>query len=245
MCRRFILKESLEILDAVCKNRLVLFAVNITANKGTVTLCVTHLAEHTAVRGGDTLDCTHGAIRVPCDIHGRIACKIGILECNLTVLRQIVNYMLRRDKTAFAMRNSNRVQIANLAGGQPRALDRCHARGHITALVATDQVEGQRRIVASHLVADLAVGHKPQLDERLEAVADTEHQTIALAEQFMNRVLDAGAAQERSDELARAIRLVTAGKTTRHNDHLSATNSVFPAAPRSVQAHQQNSYVLR
>ena len=170
------------------------------------------MPRHTAVRGGDTLNCTHGAIRVPCDIHGRIACKIGILECNLTVLRPNRQLHAAARQSGLRHEKRNGVQVANLAGGQPWALDRCHARGHITALVATDQVEGQRRIVASHLVADLAVGHKTQFDKRLEAVADTEHQTIALAEQFMNRVLDAGAAQERSDELARAIRLVTAGK---------------------------------
>ena len=164
------------------------------------------------------------------------ACKVGVLERDLAVFRQVVDHMLRGDKAALAVRNRDRVQVAHLAGGQPRALDRRDARGHIAALVAADEVEGQRRVVAGHLVADLAVGHKAELDERLEAVADAEHQAVALAEQFMDGVLDARAAQEGGDELARAVRLVAAREAARDNDHLRAADGAFKLLRASASA---------
>ena len=53
--------------------------------------------------------------------------------------------------------------------------DRRNTGGSVAALVAADEVEGQRRVVAGHLVTDFAVGNQTKLDERLEAVADAEH----------------------------------------------------------------------
>ena len=49
----------LEVLDAVFKDRLVLFTEDVLTNILGVTLGVTHLAENTAVRRGNALDGTH------------------------------------------------------------------------------------------------------------------------------------------------------------------------------------------
>ena len=117
----------------------------------------------------------HGAVRVPRDIHGRITVQIGVLERYLTVLNQVVNDVLRRYEATLTVRERDGMQVTDVAGGQPRALHRGYASGGVAALVAADEVEGQRRVVAGHLVTDFAVGNQTQLNERLEAVADAEH----------------------------------------------------------------------
>ena len=134
-----------------------------------------HLAQHAAIRAGDALDRAHRAVRVPRDVHRRLARKVSVLERDLTVLCEVVDHALRGDEATLAVRDRDRMEVAYLAGGQPRALNRRDAGGHIAALVAADQIEGQRRVVAAHLIADLAIGDKAELNERLEAVADAEH----------------------------------------------------------------------
>ena len=106
----------LKVFHAVCKQRLILFAVDILADKRAVTLGVTHLAEHTAVRRGDTLDRAHGAVRVPRDVHGRVTVQIGVLERYLTVLDQVVDDVLWCYEAALAVRERDGVQVADIAG---------------------------------------------------------------------------------------------------------------------------------
>ena len=186
-----------------------------------------HLAEDTAVRRGDTLDGAHGAVRVPRDIHGRITVQIGVLERYLTVLNQVVNDVLRRYEATLTVRERDGMQVTDVAGGQPRALHRGYASGGVAALVAADEVEGQRRVVAGHLVTDFAVGNQTQLNERLEAVADAEHQAVALVQQLVNAVLDACITQEGRNELTGTVRLVTAGEAARQDNHLRLADRVL------------------
>ncbi len=44
--------------------------------------------------------------------------------------------------------------------------------------------------------ADVAVGHQTQLDERLEAVADAQHQTVAVLQQVAHRLGDGSGARK-------------------------------------------------
>ena len=77
---------------------------------------MTHLAENTAVRRGDTLDRAHRTVRVPRNIHGRLALKVGVLERYLTVLDKLINDVLRRYEAALAVRERDGVQVADIAG---------------------------------------------------------------------------------------------------------------------------------
>ena len=124
----------LKVFHAVCKQRLILFAVDILADERAVTFGVAHLAEDTTVRRGDTLDGAHGAVRVPRDIHGRITVQIGVLERYLTVLNQVVNDVLRRYEATLTVRERDGMQVTDVAGGQPRALHRGYASGGVAAL---------------------------------------------------------------------------------------------------------------
>ena len=71
--------------------------------------------------------------------------------------------------------------------------------------------------------ADVAVGHQAQLDEGLEAVADAQHQAVALLQQLAHRLGDGGAAEEGGDELGAAVRLVAAGEAAGQHDDLAAS----------------------
>ena len=68
---------------------------------------------------------------------------------------------------------------------------------------------------------DLAIGQETELDERLEAVADAEDQSLALLQKFHDRLSDARISERRRDELARAVRLVAARETARQHEDLS------------------------
>ena len=69
----------------------------------------------------------------------------------------------------------------------------------------------------------------------MEAVADTEHQAVALLQQLVDAILDGGVAQERGDKLTRAVRLVAAGEAARKNDHLRAADSLLKLLGGLVQ----------
>ena len=89
--------------------------------------------------------------------------------------------------------------------------------------MATQGVEGQGRVVLLNL-GNPAIGHQPQLDQRLEAVANAQHQAIPSFQQLGNRLGYSGIAEGSSDKLAGAIRLVAAGKAAGQHDDLSVLN---------------------
>ena len=117
------------------------------------------------------------------------------------------------------MGNGRDVDVADARVHQPRGERRGHARAHDARLVAANDVERQRRRACVRL-ADLAIRHQPQLDERLEAVADAAHQPVASLEQLHHALADGGVAEEGGDELAGAVRLVAAGETAGNKDDL-------------------------
>ena len=50
-------------------------------------------------------------------------------------------------------------------------------------------------------IRDSAIGNQAQLDKRLEAIANTQHQTIALLKQLTYRFGNGGRTEEGRDEL--------------------------------------------
>ena len=89
--------------------------------------------------------------------------------------------------------------------------------------MAANQVEGQSG-TALVQVPNLAIGHQTQLHQRLEAVADAQHQAVPVPEQVVDRVLEPLTAQEGGDELAGALRLVAAGEAAGQDNHLGGAN---------------------
>ena len=98
------------------------------------------------------------------------------------------------------MADSNGVSVPHLTLGKPRGKRRRHARADEAALLAADRVEGKRRAFIGH-GNDVAVRHKAELDERLESIADAEHEAVAVLQQIAHRLGHLGSTEERRDEL--------------------------------------------
>ena len=118
------------------------------------------------------------------------------------------------------MADGNGVHVVDAALGEPRAQIGRHARAHQAALVTADGVESQRGAGLVH-GADVSVGHQAELDERLEAVADAQHEAVAGLQQVTNGLGDLGRAEECGDELGRAVGLVSAREAARQHDDLA------------------------
>ena len=130
-----------------------------------------HLAKDAAVRAGDALDGQHRAVRVVTHVHRRAAGQVHILRCDLTIFDQLVQQLSLQTKRPspwlMAIRCSS-LMSQRLSHG----LLLLATRYAPSILVAMNRVEGQRRVLLGD-GTDLAVGDKAQLDECLEAVADT------------------------------------------------------------------------
>ena len=111
------------------------------------------------------------------------------------------------------------MEIAHLAFQHPGGVDRGHPGGDVPALMAADVVEGQGGTGLLH-GPDLAVGRQAQLDQGLEAVADAQHQAVAVFEQVVDSVGKPGVAEEGADELGRAVGLVAAGEAAGQHHEL-------------------------
>ena len=111
------------------------------------------------------------------------------------------------------------MDIADVAAAEPRGLVGADTSQGKLRLMAADGVVGQRRAFSGQR-NDLSERNKTKLDERLESVADTYHQTVAGIEHFLNGVLDLRVAEERVDELCGALRLVAAAESAGDHDDL-------------------------
>ena len=87
-----------------------------------------------------------------------------------------------------------------------------------------DGIEGQRRR-ALRQRTDVAVGHEAELDQRLETIANAEHQTVLFCQVRHDRVPNAGIPKHRGNELTGAVRLVAAGKSSGQHDNLRGANA--------------------
>ena len=84
--------------------------------------------------------------------------------------------------------------------------------------MATDIVKGQSRRSAGH-IANSAIGNKTQLNQSLEAIANTQHQAIAIFQQIADSFLNTRIAEHGSDKFTTAIRLVASAKAAgNHHD---------------------------
>ena len=180
---------------------------------------MTHLTQHTAVGGGDTLDGADRAVGVEGGVHGRIARQVNVLGSDLTVLGQLANQLLGAEEAALAVGDRHGVDVTDIGAGQPGGLVGADTGADQLGLVAADDVVGQG---GAGLVGvdDLTEGHQTQLDESLEAVADTQHQTVAVIQQVSHLGLDGGIAEEGGNELGGAVGLVAAREAAGDEDHI-------------------------
>ena len=111
------------------------------------------------------------------------------------------------------------MQIPHLAACQPGGLVGCDPGGDHHGLVPCNGIEGQGGGILGH-IHDLAEGHQTQLNERLEPVADTQHQTVPLLQQSVHFILDPGVPEECGNELAAAVRLIAAAEAAGQHDNL-------------------------
>ena len=92
-----------------------------------------------------------------------------------------------------------------LVGGYPGA--------HQHRLMASNGVKGQRRAAAVG-IDNLAKRNQPQLNQRLEAIADAAHQTVAVLKQLVYPLFNLWIAEKSSDKFAGTFRLIAAGETS-------------------------------
>ena len=91
--------------------------------------------------------------------------------------------------------------------------------------MTTDGVERERGALLVH-GADVAERHETQLHERLETVADAQHEAVAVLQQVAHRFGDGRSAEERRDELGRAVGLVAAGEPAGDHDDLAVLDGL-------------------
>ena len=225
MCGWFFQSGLLEVLYAGLEDLLVVVAVDVERGAFAPSLAVAHLAEDASVGAGDALDGHVGAVHVVLLVHGGVALQVDILGGYLAIGEEAVNPLLRSHEAALAVRDGDDVGLAQLGALQPGAEVRADARvGHL-ALVATNGVEGQRGGVGG-LRTYLAVGHQAQLDQRLEAVADAQHQAVALVEEFHHGVGNLRVAEDAGDELGAAFGFVAGAEAAGNHDDLAATDGL-------------------
>ena len=104
------------------------------------------------------------------------------------------------DKAALAVADGDGVGVVQAAQRQPWRQVGRDTGAHQTALVATDGVERKRGSLG-RCRNDVAIGNQAQLDKRLEAIANTQHQTIALLKKLTYRFGNGGRTEESRDEL--------------------------------------------
>ena len=184
LCGMSIILVLQEILNAAFEYFLVLFARHVGERVAGEALGVRHLAEHAAVGREQTLYREQRSVGIAVAHRGR-AGLVHVLRGYLARTHQRLRFGQRGGKTAFAVGDSDSVDVAGPAAHQPWRRIGSDTRARQPRDMAADVVERERRAVVAH-VADIAVRHQAQLDERLEAVADTEDQAV-MVQKMLNR----------------------------------------------------------
>ena len=117
------------------------------------------------------------------------------------------------------MRDRHGIYVTDLSQREPRRFVRRNAGAHYSRLVARDGVEGERRAIFVR-VDYLAVGDESELYQRLEAVADSAHESAPVFKQVGDSLFYRGVSEECRDELSAAVRLVAAGEAAGDKYHL-------------------------
>ena len=111
------------------------------------------------------------------------------------------------------------IDTAELRSLKPRGLVGDDLRvDHMRDMTADRIIRKCRRVLI--LPCDLAVRNKPELDQCLEAVADTQSQTIPLVQKLFNSLTDLRIPESRRKELRGAVRLVAGRESAREHDDL-------------------------
>ena len=101
--------------------------------------------------------------------------------------------------------------------------------------MTAQSIEGQGGIVLAD-IHNAAVGHQSQLDQRLETVADAQHQAIAVVQQVSHSVRNPGAAEHGGDKFTGTVRLVAAGEAAGKHNHLGTADGFLHAADSFLDA---------
>ena len=209
----------LKVLDRRTEHSHVILAGNIFVKTVAYTLGVTHFADNASVGRRDTLYGKRRIVRIEVNVVSRSSAKIDILRCDLTVLRQAHDLSSIGKEPALTVRYSHRIDIARARFHEPRRFVRCDPRSYKARLVTSDRVVGERRTRCVR-IDDLSVRNETELNERLEAIADTCHKTVAVVKKLRYLFLDERITEERRNEFARTVRLVAAREAARDKDHL-------------------------
>ena len=150
-----------------------------------------HLAQNPAVGRGDALNGPDGAVGVDIHIHGGGTAQVHILRGDLSVFQELLQQSIGAEEAALAVGDGDIDHVAHLPSGQPGGAVGGDAGTDNAGLVPADDVEAQggAGVVG---VNDLAVGDQTQLDEGLEAVADTQHQAVPVFQQLHGGLGDRG-----------------------------------------------------
>ena len=133
------------------------------------------------------------------------------------------------------MRDGHVDHVTDLNALQPGRKVRANTGANHARLVSADGVVGQRGAILIG-VDDLTVRHKTKLDQRLEAVTDTCHQTVTVVQQIADLLLDCRIAEEGGNELTRAVGLVAARKAAGQEDDLGLAAKLCKLLNRAFNA---------
>ena len=89
--------------------------------------------------------------------------------------------------------------------------------------MAADVVVGECRLAGSRF-ADFTVGDEASFDESLEAIADSEDESIAVLEKVHDGIGDAGATQDGGDKFSGACWFISGAESTWDSEDLRLGN---------------------
>ena len=187
-----------------------------------------HLAEDTPIRACDALNAAHRAVGVPQDVAAYRSVRVHILEGDLAVFNQPRQSGLVRHKPALAVGDRDGVHVPGVHAPQPGGFHAGRPGIHHAADMAAQGVEGQGGR-GSRGLGNRSIGQQAQLNQRLKAVADAQHQAVPVFQQVRHCLGNAGVAEGGGNKLAGAFRLIAAGKAAGQHDDLAGPDGLFHA----------------
>lgn len=172
---------------------------------------MSHFAEHPPIRRGDSFDGLNRIVGIKTNIGCRIALQIYILSGDLPILGHFCTSASSATNRP-PMGNGYCMNIPYATVHHPWGLVGGYPSAHQHRLMASNGVEGQRRAAAVG-IDNLAKRNQPQLNQRLEAIADAAHQTVAVLKQLVYPLFNLWIAEKSSDKFAGTFRLIAARRT--------------------------------
>ena len=134
-------ESAFEVLHAGFEERLRFVAGDVLGNVGAASFCMAHLAQDSSIRAGDAFDGPGGTVRVEAAVVSRISFKVRVLGSNLAISGKSLDLFIGCDEAAFAVADSDAVEVARLAERKPRGLGGNDLGRYETGQVASDRVE--------------------------------------------------------------------------------------------------------